>query len=128
MVNVLVSSVINIRTLGTNTLKFDLRPSNSKEPVKGSIMVSLTTDMSAGGMSSTPLRSSPSMPVAAIAQAGPSSPSPYQQPQHVDMNSMVQNKLNQSQAAQQVQFDEFGPLPPGYAIVYDSGVNLEIVG
>lgn len=54
VVNVLVNSVININSPGSNTLRFDLRTSNSKVSVKGSLLLSFTVNPSSTQTPSNP--------------------------------------------------------------------------
>lgn len=118
VVNILVNTVISLNSIGTNTLKFDLRPSNSREAVKGCIMLSFTTDMSGssgipsmGPSAAVPL--SLGRPISSGSQVGvamgTASSSVRSSPG--ELQSVVQNKLVNSQ---QIVFDELGPLPPGY--------------
>lgn len=117
-----------------DTLRFDLRPSNSRETVKGTLMISLTTDLSpqarqppvmgivSHGMS--PQRQVPAATGSVIVQAGPSQSQfvpqqqQQQQQQSTDLNTIVQDKLEQTQ--QQLAFDEYGPLPSGWSRQFDN--------
>lgn len=115
VVNVLVSSVINLNTVGTNTLKFDLRPSNGRESVKGSLMLSLTTDISpsAGGLAPrlpvpiTPSRNASESNInSTVAGASASTSSPLGR--------------SSSQPTPPVAYDEMGALPAGWTRQFDN--------
>ncbi len=133
VINILVNSVININTVGVNTLKFDLRQSTSKATCRGSLLVSLSTDLSHGiraaGMQPA---SSPSMPhmrhphlagaagpllgraASSAASTSTGGPSPRQAD---PISSAVTSKLGNAAA---IESDRLGPLPLGWSSQVDA--------
>lgn len=132
-----------------DTLKFELKPSNSKESVKGTLLLSFSTDLSSA--SNAPPRLTPSLTAPVIGgraptssdplfsagqmQTGPSSPhgGPMFIPQMNPYQQQIQNQFLQPQPLQQQQFqatattapgqvafDELGPLPPGWTRQFDA--------
>lgn len=108
VVNLLVRSFVNLQVPSNNTVRLDLRPSTAKDLVKGSVTVSLTTDLPQGARSTPGLAtSSPSLNPASASTSNLMATHPHRHPQ--------QKYVPDSPYA-----DELGPLPPGWERQTDS--------
>lgn len=106
VVNILVSAFINLNQLSSNVFRLELRPSTSKDQVKGHITVSMTTDvLAASGLPG---------PSGLRAGNNVSSPTPGM-PANPQRNMSGKYQPNSPFA------DEFGPLPAGWERRFDAG-------
>ena len=82
-----------------------MRPSNSKESVKGTLLVTLTNDLTSETMLNRPNSIGNSLsPAAASSTTSP------------DLSQVLQNKINSSES---VSYDEHGALPQGWVRNFD---------
>lgn len=106
VVNILVSAFINLDQISSNVFRLELRPSNSKDTVKGFITVSMTTDLAPG-------------------LATPSPGSAYETasgsriPRQVESDAASSRSGSAKYQANSPYADEFGPLPAGWERRFD---------
>lgn len=106
VVNILVSSFINLDQVSSNVFRLELRPSNSKDTVKGFITVSMTTDM-------TPAVLNPSPSSAYETASGSQIPRTLASDAGSSRTGSAKYQANSPYA------DEFGPLPSGWERRFD---------
>ncbi len=123
VVNIQVSAFINLNSIASNVFRLELRPSNSKDTVKGFITVSLSTDMTGQTQPAAVPTASPASATSTYETAsGSPMPAAYATGPTTPADSLRTEPMRSSSGKYQANSpyaDEFGPLPAGWERRFD---------